>query len=137
MLVGAIVPFPFWLYCRRYPQSIVRHINPSIVFAVCLSIPPASGVNIASFLVVGFVFQFWIRRYYFAWWARYNYVLSASLDVGTVAGLLVIFLCLRLPKADLVWWGNTVYTRTTDWTGEARDPLPDGKDYFGPDTWKL
>ncbi|KLT45603.1 OPT superfamily oligopeptide transporter [Cutaneotrichosporon oleaginosum] len=136
MLVGAIVPFPFWLYCRRYPQSIVRHINPSIVFAVCLSIPPASGINIASFLVVGFVFQFWIRRYYFAWWARYNYVLSASLDIGTVAGLLVIFLCLRLPKADLNWWGNTVYEKTMDWQGEARDSLPEGKTYFGPDTWK-
>ncbi|BEJ18145.1 hypothetical protein CspHIS471_0704220 [Cutaneotrichosporon sp. HIS471] len=137
MLVGAVVPVPFWLYCRRYPQSIVRHINPSIVFAVCLSIPPASGINIASFLAVGFVFQFWMRRYYFAWWARYNYVLSASLDVGTIAGLLVIFLCLRLPKADLVWWGNTVYQRTLDWMGEARDSLPEGKVSFGPDTWKL
>ncbi|GMK60094.1 hypothetical protein CspeluHIS016_0903110 [Cutaneotrichosporon spelunceum] len=137
LLVGAVVPVPFWLYCRRYPQSIVRHINPSIVFAVCLSIPPASGINIASFLLVGFVFQFWIRRYYFAWWARYNYVLSAALDVGTVLGLLTVFLCLRLPKADLVWWGNTVYQKTTDWMGEARDKLPDGKVSFGPNTWKL
>jgi len=109
MLVGALLPFPFWLWCRRYPRSIVRNINVCVIFCVCLFTPPASGINVASFLFVGFIFQYWVRRYRFAWWSKYNYVLSAALDVGTLISGLFIFLTIRLPGAKLNWWGNSVY----------------------------
>lgn len=42
--------------------------------------------------------------------SQYNYVLSAALDVGTALSALFIFLVLRLPGANISWWGNTVYT---------------------------
>lgn len=46
---------------------------------------------------------------------QYNYVLSVGLDTGTVIGVLIIFLCLQLPKdgtLSLNWWGNLVFTQS-------------------------
>lgn len=46
---------------------------------------------------------------------QFNYILSVGLDTGTVIGVLIIFLCLQLPKAgtlSLSWWGNLVYTQS-------------------------
>lgn len=41
--------------------------------------------------IVGFIFQFVIRRRHFAWWSKYNYVLSAALDSGVAISIVVIF----------------------------------------------
>jgi hypothetical protein len=35
-------------------------------------IPPASAVNYVPWAIVGFVFQFVIRRWHFSFWAKYN-----------------------------------------------------------------
>lgn len=113
LLVGALAPIPFWLWVRKYPKSILRNINVTVIFCVCIFTPPATGINIASFLLVGFIFQYWIRRHHFAWWSKYNYALSAALDVGTLGSLIFIFLVLALPGAKLNWWGNTVFKNST------------------------
>ena len=129
-LIGAIIPVPLWFWVRKYPRSVFRNMNLPVIFNGALSIPPATGVNYSSWLVTGFIFQFWIRRRRFAWWSKvgpyslrpraqkrvgadrgqqYNYVLSAALDVGTALSAVVIFLVLDLPGAQVNWWGNTVY----------------------------
>jgi OPT family small oligopeptide transporter len=112
LLVGAVLPVPFWLWCRKYPRSIIRNINVPIIFCICMFTPPANGFNLASFLFVGFIFQYWVRRYHFAWWAKYNYVLSAALDVGTLLCSIFVFLALRLPNVQFKWWGNDVYKKS-------------------------
>ena len=92
---------------------------------------------------MGFIFQFVIRRRHFAWWAKYNYVLSAALDSGLALSVIFIFFVLTYPKngtigADTVqsWWGNTVWLKTADAKGYGTPfyPLPE-KGYFGPDSW--
>lgn len=59
--------------------------------------------------------EYVFRRTKFRWWSKYNFVLSAGLDVGTVISAIVIFLTVQLPRpgADgtLNWWGNTVYVK--------------------------
>ncbi len=109
--------------------------------------------------IVGFIFQYVIRRRHFAWWAKYNYVLSAALDSGVALSVIFIFFTyvssrpcgpndeltstpsLQYPKngtigenSVLAWWGNNVYAETADWKGTPLLPLPE-KGYFGPDTW--
>jgi hypothetical protein len=49
--------------------------------------------------------------------SQYNYVLSAALDVGTALSAVAIFLLLRLPNANVDWWGNTVYTNSKSVNG--------------------
>ena len=78
------------------------------MFAGLGAIPPASGMNYASWVLVGFIFNYCIRRYRFRWWMRYNYILSAALDSGVAVSSIVIFFCLLYPRGgiQLKWWGN-------------------------------
>ena len=91
--------------------------------------------------IVGFIFQYVVRRRHFAWWAKYNYVLSAALDSGVALSAVFIFFVLQYPKNGEIglttvqaWWGNTVYVNTADAAGTPMYKLPP-KGYFGPDSW--
>ena len=85
-----------------------------VIFSGTGYIPPASAVNYVPWAIVGFIFQYVIRRRHFSWWTKYNYVLSAALDSGVAIAAVLIFFILQYPKnGDIglnniqVWWGNT------------------------------
>jgi hypothetical protein len=107
--VGAIAPVPFYVLARRFPLSIWRYINVPVFFAGVSSIPPGSGINYASWSIVGFIFNYCIRRFHFRWWMRYNYILSAALDAGVALSMVLIFFTVQYPKGgfEINWWGNT------------------------------
>lgn len=114
-LVGAIAPFIPWLICKRYPNSFFKYINFPVIFSGTGAIPPASAVNYIPWAIVGFIFQYVIRRRHFSWWSKFNYVLSAAMDAGVAVSIIIIFFCLQYPKNGQigidtiqVWWGNTV-----------------------------
>lgn len=48
-----------------------------VIFSGTGAIPPATAVNYVPWTIVGFIFQFVIRRRHFSWWAKYNCALSA------------------------------------------------------------
>ncbi|KAK0520692.1 hypothetical protein OC834_006939 [Tilletia horrida] len=133
ILFGFLIPIPFWILGKKFPKSIARWISWPIILTGSSFIPPATGINIASWFAVGFLFQYIMRKYKFRWWSKYNFVLAAALDAGTIASSLFIFLCLLLPKQgnlQINWWGNTVYLNTFDFMGVTwKDPPPEG---FGP-----
>jgi hypothetical protein len=98
--------------------------------------------------MVGFVFNFLIKRRHPAWWAKYNYVTSAALDCGLAISLIVIFLTLSLPKAGITfdWWGNSgAFNTTVSFPVQASLTAKDfhgtpilhvnPNDTFGPATW--
>ncbi|KAI9510643.1 OPT oligopeptide transporter [Russula earlei] len=110
-LIGALAPLAGWLINKRIP----------VVLAGTGWIPPATAVNYIPWALIGFIFNYVIRKRHFNWWAKYNYVLSAALDCGTAIGTLVVFFALQYPRDGTIgkgtiqnWWGNTVYTRTAD-----------------------
>ncbi len=120
MLVGALIPIPFWLAARRYPRSWIRYISWPVIFAGVSFIPPASGINYSSWFAVGFIFQYLVRKYNFRWWSKYNFVLAAAMDSGTIISTIVVFFALALPKngsLTINWWGNEVVAKTYDWAG--------------------
>lgn len=82
LLFGAFLPIPLWIWQRRYPTSWIRYINTPLVLTSISSIPPATGINYSSWFLMGFIFQYVIRRRSFAWWSKFNYVTSAALDSG-------------------------------------------------------
>ncbi|KIO25491.1 hypothetical protein M407DRAFT_210540 [Tulasnella calospora MUT 4182] len=140
-LIGAIAPVIPYLLTKRYPTSWFKYINLPVIFNGTGLIPPASAINYVPWTIVGFIFQYIIRRRHFAWWAKYNYVLSAALDSGVALSVIFIFFCLQYPKNGTIgennilsWWGNTVWTVNADAHGKPLWPLPE-KGYFGPDSW--
>lgn len=98
--------------------------------------PPATGINFSSWFMVGTFFEYFLRRFRFRWWMRYNYILAAALDSGVVIGSIVIFCVLLLPKGgiELNWWGNTVWQNTFDAMGMPA-LFPDDSGFFGLKTW--
>jgi OPT family small oligopeptide transporter len=138
LLVGAVLPVPFYFLARRYPLSFWRYINIPVFFAGIQGMPPATGINYASWVGTGFVFNFLIRRYHFRWWMRYNYILSAALDAGVALAIILVFFSVQYPKGGftLNWWGNTVWMNTADGTGLGPTlyTLQPGET-FGPTTW--
>ncbi|SNX86611.1 probable oligopeptide transporter [Melanopsichium pennsylvanicum] len=130
MLFGALIPVPFWLLARRFPRSWIRYISWPVIFAGVSYIPPASGINYSAWFMVGFVFQFLVRKYNFRWWSKYNFVLAAALDSGTIISTIVVFFALALPRngsLTLGWWGNEVATNTYDYAGYSlKDPPTQG-----------
>ncbi|KAI5123200.1 hypothetical protein M0805_003967 [Coniferiporia weirii] len=140
-LIGAALPFLGYLISLRWPNSYLRYINFPVIFSGTGAIPPATAVNYVPWAIVGFIFQFVIRRRHFSWWTKYNYVLSAALDSGVAVSIILIFFCLEYPLNGSIglttiqsWWGNTVFTKTGDWNSVTLKTVPSGQT-FGPATW--
>ena len=89
--MGAIAPVIPWALTKRWPNSVFRYVNLPVIFAGTGLIPPATAVNYVPWTIVGFIFQYVIRRRHFSWWTKYNYVLSAALDAGSAFGVIIIF----------------------------------------------
>ncbi|KAK2462009.1 hypothetical protein APHAL10511_006472 [Amanita phalloides] len=135
-LIGAILPIPFYVLARRFPLSFWRYVNIPVMFAGVAAIPPATGINYASWALVGFVFNYCIRRYHFRWWMRYNYILSAALDGGVAICSIIIFICLAAPRGgiNLHWWGNDFWMTTADAIGSSFYKI-NPNNPIGPKTW--
>lgn len=138
-LIGAVCPVIVWALSKRYPRSWITYINFPVLFGGVGPIPPATALNYIPWTMVGFIFQYLIRRRRFIFWAKYNYVLSAALDAGTAISVVLVYFCLQYPLNGSIaantiqrWWGNTVFRNTVDWNQQPLiEPTQGSK--FGPD----
>ncbi|KLO10273.1 OPT oligopeptide transporter [Schizopora paradoxa] len=119
-----------------WPNTFLRYVNFPVIFSGTGAIPPATAVNYVPWTIVGFVFQYVIRRRHFSWWTKYNYVLSAALDSGVAISIILIFFCLEYPLNGQIgintiqtWWGNTVFTKTGDWNSVTLKTVPAGSTF--------
>jgi hypothetical protein len=112
-------------------------VNIPLILIAADDVPPMNGVNFTALVLVGFIFQWFVRRYHFRWWLRYNYPLSAGLDAGVIVGLFVIFFSLQMRSNGDVkvnWWGNSVWKNTADAQLVPLKTLGAGE-RFGPSVW--
>ncbi|KAJ7562770.1 hypothetical protein O6H91_03G084200 [Diphasiastrum complanatum] len=106
-LLGALLPIPVWMLSKLFPKATwIGLINMPVLLGGFASMPPATPVNIASWLVVGIIFNYFVFRFHKGWWQRYNYVLSASLDAGTAFMGVLLYFSLSLHNKKLNWWGT-------------------------------
>jgi len=91
MVFGALIPIPFWLWARKHPKSFASQVFTPVWFANSFNSPPATGINASSSFLVGFIFQYVIRKKNFVWWAKFNYITSAGLDAGTGFAIILMF----------------------------------------------
>ncbi|CAN6235620.1 unnamed protein product [Urochloa humidicola] len=68
--------------------------------------PPATAVNYNSWLLIGIAFNFFVFRYRKRWWERYNYILSAALDVGVAFMGVLLYSVLSMENRNISWWGT-------------------------------
>ncbi|CCE31426.1 probable isp4 protein [Claviceps purpurea 20.1] len=134
--LGAILPIIVYLGAKRWPKSPLRHVMTPIIFGGAGSIPPATPLNYFSWGLVGFLFQYWIKKRHFGWWSRLNFLTSSGLDLGLALATLFIFFAFSMQGIEPPrWWGNTVVSSTMDAQGTAvQGRVGDGK-RFGPKSW--
>jgi OPT family oligopeptide transporter len=105
LLAGFLLPIPFYLLYRRYPNSAWRLVNLPLVALGANTVPRLPANFLFSSMLVAFISQFVIRRLYNRAWKRYNYVVGAALDTGTQLAAIIVFTLLSSVVFP-VWWGN-------------------------------
>ncbi|KAK7428496.1 hypothetical protein QQZ08_004934 [Neonectria magnoliae] len=135
-LLGAITPIIFYLAAKKWPKSPAKYLIAPLIFGGAGAIPPATPLNYLSWGMVGFVFQFWIKKRHFRWWSRLNFLTSSALDLGLALATLFIFFAFTLHGIDPPnWWGNSVVSTTMDVQGTAVQMHVAEGERFGPETW--
>ncbi|KNF04574.1 hypothetical protein PSTG_02484 [Puccinia striiformis f. sp. tritici PST-78] len=89
LLVGFLLPIPFYLLQKYYPKMALSKINVALIagtFYVSIQ-GLTSGATMK--LLIGFASQFYMKRYHKSWYDNYNYILSAALDGGTQMAILL------------------------------------------------
>ncbi|KAI3897027.1 hypothetical protein MKX03_015851 [Papaver bracteatum] len=104
-LGGAVAPALIWALHKKFKKHTwIALINIPIILQATALMPPASSVNLSSWIVVGVIFNYFVFRYRRNWWQRYNYVLSAALDAGVA--IMSLFIYFALSSTTLNWWGT-------------------------------
>jgi len=83
LIIGFFVPVPFFIFNRFFPNSVLAKVNASVFIAGLAHVVVGANSGRFTALVVGFISQFYLRKYHFKWYKKYNYILCAALDGGT------------------------------------------------------
>ncbi|KAG2183457.1 hypothetical protein INT43_006463 [Umbelopsis isabellina] len=109
-LVGFLVPVPFYLLHRRFPKVGFNTINTAIVVWFFGDLCVGINSSITMALCLGMFFQFYMRKYRSRWFAKYQFIVSAALDSGTLFSIFVmtfaVFGAAGTTYPFPEWWGN-------------------------------
>lgn len=143
-LIGAIYPIPFWLLrlaikrnknhrCGWFKKLL--RFNEMVCLVGAIAWAPSNLMYTIPPVIIGFCFNYIIKRRYPRWWAKYNYILYAAINVAIgYAALIEFFATEYTHPVELDWWGNNVYTNTLDGQqSAARLSVPQSRGYFGPE----
>ncbi|KAK9462057.1 OPT oligopeptide transporter protein-domain-containing protein [Lipomyces oligophaga] len=131
-LLGGIVGTSFYFLRRWFPQYL-KYFHP-VVFMSGMNRFGAT-YNVAYFtpgFYCSFVFMYFIRKRYLAWWTKYNYILSSGLTAGMAYSGILIFFALQYTKKTVTWWGTSVSSAGVDGGGVATR-LTAPVEGFGPE----
>ncbi|KHN99567.1 small oligopeptide transporter, OPT family [Metarhizium album ARSEF 1941] len=135
-ILGAVVPIAVYFGFRRYPKSPLQYVMAPLIFGGAGTIPPATPLNYFSWGIVGFIFQYWVKKRHFGWWRRLNFLTSCGLDLGLALSTLFIFFAFRMHGIDPPrWWGNEIADSTMDAQGTAVQGRVASGQVFGPKSW--
>ncbi|KAI0501112.1 hypothetical protein KFK09_016055 [Dendrobium nobile] len=108
-LIGTLLPVLVWLFSIVFPEmKWIPLINIPVISYGFAGMPPTTPSNIASWLITGTIFNYFVFRYWKQWWQKYNYVLSAALDAGTTFMGVLLFFALQNENRNLKWWGTEI-----------------------------
>ncbi|KAG0008489.1 hypothetical protein BGZ80_003385 [Entomortierella chlamydospora] len=106
-IIGLILPIPFYYLKKWVKSSWVEFIHLPVLLTATGMMPPAQAMNYTNWLVMGFIFQFFARRYHAEWHLRFTYVLSSALDSGTAFCVLISFFIFTNRNVSMPnWWGT-------------------------------
>jgi len=70
-LIGAVLPAIQYVLVRFYPRSFLRYVYFPTIFGAAGMIPPATTWYIGQWIIVGLIFNYWVRKRWFGWWCKF------------------------------------------------------------------
>ncbi|KAK6206034.1 hypothetical protein LQW54_007973 [Pestalotiopsis sp. IQ-011] len=138
--------FSFDRYIWKPSASVLACLNPAIALSGALNWAGNNNLTYATLgIYIAWLFQYYLKRRYTAWWGKYAYIIFAGLSVGVaISGLIttLVFSFGAGKDTNFSWWGNNVAQGGVDWqlynNNASLLPLPDSG-YFGlaPDQYPL
>ncbi|KAJ5752388.1 OPT oligopeptide transporter [Penicillium odoratum] len=125
-LCGALLPVPFYLLSKYYPKSGARYIYSPLLLYGMMNFAPYNLTYAVAPLLVGTVFNFYIKRHYLAWWEKYAYVLTSSFGAALAISAVIIFFAVEYHPVSVKWWGNSVSYAGCDDSGCTLLAVPAG-----------
>ncbi|OOF98977.1 hypothetical protein ASPCADRAFT_127562 [Aspergillus carbonarius ITEM 5010] len=107
-LLGALLPIPFYFFTKWWPRSGWRYVYIPLAFYGAADLAPYNVTYAWTPMVVGFIFNFWIKRRWQAWWEKYAYVFTSAMSCGVAISAIVIFFAVEYHAVNVNWWGNEV-----------------------------
>ncbi|EXA46879.1 hypothetical protein FOVG_04175 [Fusarium oxysporum f. sp. pisi HDV247] len=130
---GVALVLLFWWLGRQYPNSkIIRSTHPVVFLGGGMVWAPYNISYIWPAVPIGWFSWMYIKKRHLAFWAKYNYILSAAFSVGVALSALVIFFALQYNDINLDWWGNRVPFEGCDGTQSCLLKTVTAGEYFGP-----
>lgn len=134
-LIGFLLVFPTVFLQKKFKRNkIIQSFQPTLLIGGMLNWCPYNLSYYTPNFIAAFFFMHVIKKRFFAWWNKYNYVLSGALDAGVAFSSIIIFFSVQYHAKDINWWGNTVNDYGVDYDAPSRlnatADAPDG--YFGP-----
>jgi hypothetical protein len=118
------------------PLSSLHWFEPSVFWNGALNWTGGNNLSYATNgMYVSFIFMYYIKRHYGAWWEKYNYLIEAGFGVGIAISAIIQTFALSFTGVEVTWWGNTVSTAGVDYASYNQNatllPVP-ANGYFGP-----
>ncbi|KAF5368291.1 hypothetical protein D9757_010530 [Collybiopsis confluens] len=89
LLVGLLVPIPLWLLHKKWPKFGFNFVFTPILVAELGLLSVGINSSVFSTLLVSLFSQYYLRKYHATWFRKYNFLLSAALDGGTMIMIFV------------------------------------------------
>ncbi|KAB5585198.1 oligopeptide transporter 2 [Coniochaeta sp. 2T2.1] len=109
----------FERYFWRPAATVFNTLNPAIALSGGLQWAGNQNLTYATLgIYIAYVFQFYLKRNYTAWWGKYAYLIFAGLSVGVAISGLIVTLVFSFgagKHTTFHWWGNDVPQNGVDW----------------------
>ena len=109
-LVGFVIPLPFYFLHRLFPRAGFWYWNTAIITFYIGWLCVGINSSILSYFIVGFISQFYLRKYKPEWFIKYNYIMSAAMDGGTQVIVFILTFAVQGGSGKAVpfptYWGN-------------------------------
>lgn len=134
-LIGFLLVFPVVFIQKTFKKNkFIQTVQPTLIIGGMLNWCPYNLSYYTPNFITAFIFMHVIKKRFFAWWNKYNYILSGGLTAGVAFSSIIIFFAVQYHDKSIAWWGNDVNTYGLDYAAPPRlnatVDAPDG--YFGP-----
>lgn len=131
--LGIVIAGGIYYIQRRFPKNaVLRQIHPVVMVYGPINWAPYNLSYFLPALPIGYLSWVYTKQRYLAFWAKYNFVLSAAWSVAIAICALICFFALQYNGIELPeWWGNTAQNQGCEDKACTLLKLGEGE-FFGP-----